>query len=88
MSRHIRVSDARAVGKFTDADGVVIIEFAKDGQLAMASYGRSRYRCQQLGQWLDKRMDELQSGLIESPWDERVEQPRCKQTADMFGEQS
>lgn len=79
--RDITIADARRLGRETGARGIVIIQFREVGFELAASYGEDRYRCRQLGQWLEKRARDWEAS---NPWDEKLPRARCKKTMDMF----
>ncbi len=54
--RALRISDARLLGELLKAEGIVIIAWrpgASPDQFAMASWGRTRAKCDALGKFLD-----------------------------------
>lgn len=55
------IRDARALAKSRQLTGAVIVGFAPDGQLSIASYGSTKARCAVL-----RKLNDAISDLIES----------------------
>ncbi len=54
--RALRISDARYLGELLEAEGVVVVAWrpgANPDQFAMASWGRTKAKCEALGKFLD-----------------------------------
>lgn len=74
--KKLTINRARTLGKDMDAKGIVILAFGDDGEFQAASYGRTKQDCGQLGKWLDRIYDAVESGEIEDPFAERLLEKR------------
>jgi hypothetical protein len=73
--KQLTINLARTLGKDMDAKGIVILAFGDDGEFQACSYGRTKQDCGQLGKWLDRIYDAVESGKISAPF---AEQPNAK----------
>lgn len=62
------VHQARKLGQFANARGVIVLMVTDEGQVAGASWGRDRADCQAMGRLLDEIVDGVDGGTLSRPW--------------------
>lgn len=64
----LTISDAKKLASTLAADGVAIFVFRQD-QVASASYGADKHLCESMAKFIDRVVDDLESGDIDNPLD-------------------
>jgi hypothetical protein len=69
--KQLTINRARALGRDMNAKGIAILAFGDDGEFQACSYGRTKQDCGQIGRWLDRIYEAIDSGEVADPFAEQ-----------------